>query len=332
MNVTYFYRHSDSGFSIQRVFQTISTEIQKNGIDVQEVFLLEKGAMPWNFIRNGIYAYKHRNKQGVNHITGEVYYLCWFLPRKNLIVTVHDIGFYTMRKKSIKIFLKYVGWILPMKRAKKIIFISETTKKMVLKCLKLREEQMEVIGNPVSPEYQKSDKRFNKDKPIILHLGMGVHKNLGNLIPALKGINCHLRLVVVLRTEYKLLLEENKIEYSCVSNLTDEEVVKEYANCDIVNFISWHEGFGMPVIEGQASNKPVITSNIQPIIDVAGEGACLVDPYNQQEIRNAYKRMIEDDNYREQIRAKGYENSKRFNVKEIAKQYMSVYHKILNNN
>ncbi|MDR2409450.1 MAG: hypothetical protein LBE13_15220 [Bacteroidales bacterium] len=63
--------------------------------------------------------------------------------------------------------------------------------------------------------------------------------------------------------------------------------------------------------------------------EIAGDGACLVDPYNQQEIHNAYKRMIEDDDYREYIRTKGYENSKRFNVAEIARQYMDVYNKIL---
>jgi glycosyltransferase involved in cell wall biosynthesis len=159
---------------------------------------------------------------------------------------------------------------------------------------------------------------------------MGSNKNLKNLIPALNGITCHLRLVGTLRDEYMQLLEENQIEYSNVSNLTDAQIVEEYRNCDIVNFISQHEGFGMPIVEGQASNKPVITSNISPMTEIAGDDACLVAPCNQQEIHDAYKRMIEDDSYRENIREKGYVNSKRFNVKEISKQYMFVYYKISN--
>jgi glycosyltransferase involved in cell wall biosynthesis len=269
-------------------------------------------------------------KNVINHITGDIYYLCWFLPRKNLVVTVHDIWFYNALKKTLKIRLKYLIWILPLKRARKVIFISDTTRKQVLRHLKLKEEQIEVIQNPVSSDYHKIETPFNKRKPVILHLGIGQNKNLGNLIPALKGITCHLRLVGTLGNEYRQLLDENKIEYSCVSNLTDEQIVEEYKNCDIVNLTSLHEGFGMPIIEGQASNKPVVTSNISPMIEIAGGGACLVDPYNQQEIHDAYKQMIEDDNYREYIRIKGYENSKRFNVTEVARKYMSVYYEISN--
>ncbi|MDR2407243.1 MAG: glycosyltransferase family 4 protein [Bacteroidales bacterium] len=329
MKINLFFRNKNAGFSIGRVFEPISSELGKLH-EVSNWYMPCHQSNVQAVLRNILYAKKVIQKNAINHITGDIYYLCWFLPRKNLVVTVHDIGFYTTRRKNIKLFFKYIGWILPLKRAEKVIFISETTKKVVLKHLKLREEQMEVIWNPVSSEYRKTDKRFNKDKPVILHLGMGIQKNLRNLIPALKGIACHLRLVGVLRNEYKQLLEEYKIEYSCVSNLTDKEVVKEYANCDIVNFISWHEGFGMPIVEGQASNKPVVTSNILPMAEIAGDGACLVDPYSQQEIRNAYKRIIEDDNYRESVRIKGYENSKRFNVTEIAKQYLYVYCEILN--
>jgi glycosyltransferase involved in cell wall biosynthesis len=329
MRINLLFRNKNVGFSIGRVFETISSELGKSH-EVTNWYMPCWRSNVLSILKNILYAGKAIQKNAIIHITGDIHYLCWFLPHKNLVVTVHDIGFYTTRKKNVKVFLKYIVWILPLKRAKKVIFISETTKKVVLKYLKLKEEQMEVIWNPVFPEYQKTDKKFNKEKPVILHLGMGVQKNLKNLIPALKGIACHLRLVGVLRDEYNQLLEENKIEYSCVSNLTDKQVVEEYKNCDIVNFTSQHEGFGMPIIEGQASNKPVITSNIQPMIDVARDGACLVDPYNQQEIHDAYKRMIEDDDYRECIRTKGYENSKRFNVIEIAKQYMNVYYKILN--
>jgi glycosyltransferase involved in cell wall biosynthesis len=329
MKINLFFRNKNAGFSIGRVFETISSELGKQN-EVYNHYLPSANVGFFSIVRNLLFARKLAQKNDINHITGDTYYLCWFLPRKNLVVTVHDILFYTASKKTLKIRLKYFIWILPLKRARRVIFISDATKQQVLEHLKLKEEQIDVIRNPVSPDYQKIETSFNKEKPVILHLGMGINKNLENLIPALKGISCHLRLVGALRNKYKQLLEENKIEYSCVSNLTDEQVVEEYKNCDIVNLISQHEGFGMPIIEGQASNKFVVTSNISPMKEIAGEGACLVDPYNQQEIHDAYKRIIEDDNYREWIRIKGYENSKRYNVTEIVKQYMSIYYKILN--
>jgi glycosyltransferase involved in cell wall biosynthesis len=329
MKINLFFRNKKAGFSIGRVFETISSDLKQYN-EVYNHYVPSAGGNLFSIVKNLLYVKKFAKKNDINHITGDTYYLCWFLPRKNLVVTVHDIWFYTALKKTLKIRLKYLIWILPLKRAKKVIFISDATKHQVLEHLKLKEEQIEVIQNPVSSDYQKTEMSFNKEKPVILHLGMGTGKNLENLIPALKGIICHLRLVGKLKDEYRQLLEENRIEYSCVSNLTDEQVVEEYKNCDIVNLTSQHEGFGMPVIEGQASNKPVITSNISPMKEIAGDGACLVDPYNQREIHDAYLKMIIDDEYREDIRIKGYENSKRFNVAEITKQYMSIYCEILN--
>jgi glycosyltransferase involved in cell wall biosynthesis len=284
-----------------------------------------------SIFKNILYARNVVKKENnaIIHITGDIHYLCWFLPRKNLVVTVHDIWNYISNKPSLKKKIAYLIWIFPLKWAKKVIFISEATKKQVLEHIKLRPEQMIVILNPVSPDYQRTEKAFNKEKPTILHLGMGVQKNLENLIPALNGINCHLRLIGVLKEQHKHLLEKYDVEYSDVSNLTDPEIVEEYKECDIVNLISHHEGFGMPIIEAQASNKPVVTSNISPMNEVAGEGACVVNPLDKQEIHNVYKRLITNEDYRESVRKKGVENVKRFSVDEIARQYIAVYQQIL---
>ena len=71
-------------------------------------------------------------------------------------------------------------------------------------------------------------------------------------------------------TTKKLLLEKG-IEYSCNSNLTHRQIVDEYCKADIINFPSLFEGFGMPIIEGQAIGRVVVTSNIPPMIDIAGD-------------------------------------------------------------
>ena len=328
MKITYFYRNSQCGFSIQHVFQTLIKEIGKY-VEVEEIFMPAKRAGLWDVIKNIYYAFRHRNKNGINHITGDVYYLCWILKKRNLVVTVHDIWFYVILDNALKKKIKYFIYLLPLKRASKIVFISETTKRQVLEHIKLKEEKIVVINNPVSTDFQESNKMFNKEKPTILHLGMSPSKNLVNLIPALYGINCHFRLIGTLREEYKQLLEKYQIDYSCASNLINKQIVEEYNNCDIVNLSSQHEGFGMPIIEGQATCKPVVTSNILPMCEIAGEGAILVNPYDQQEISNAYNKIINDDNYRESIRHKGFENAKRFSVEKISSQYLDVYINIM---
>jgi glycosyltransferase involved in cell wall biosynthesis len=334
MKITYLYRNVKAGFSIGRVFETLAEEARRS-FEIENIYMPFANANPLSILKNILYAKKaiKKDNEAIFHITGDIHYLCWFLPRKKLIVTVHDIYNYESLTNVVKKKLAYIIWILPLKRAKKVIFISESTKKQVLEHIKLRVEQIEVILNPLSPDFQKIEKPINKEKPVILQLGTGIQKNLENLIPALSGINCHLRIIGVLTKEQRQLLEKKyRIDYSCVSNLTDKQVVEEYKNCDIVSLISLHEGFGMPIIEGQASNKPIITSNLAPMNEVAGKGACVVNPLDKQAIYNAYTRLITDGNYREDICKRGYENSKRFRVEEITKQYVAVYNQVLNSN
>ena len=89
-----------------------------------------------------------------------------------------------------------------------------------------------------------------------------------------------------------LSAQKYKTDYSFASNLSDNDLLKEYQNADIINFPSCHEGFGMPIIEGQAVGRIVVTSNIEPMISVANNGAAICDPYNIESIRNTYIRVI----------------------------------------
>ena len=105
------------------------------------------------------------------------------------------------------------------------------------------------------------------------------------------------------------------------SYISDEELLEEYRNCDIVNFPSLYEGIGMPIIEGQATGRVVVTSNLSPMKDVAGGASILVNPRDVLSIRKGYIEAINNgDKYVE----KGLENVKRFSVSSITIQYFNL--------
>ena len=158
-----------------------------------------------------------------------------------------------------------------------------------------------------------------------MHIGTFWNKNLERTIQALEGINCHLRIIGEIDNHILQLLQEKNIKFSNAKNLSDEEIRQEYINCDIVNFPSIYEGFGMPVIEGQQTGRIVITSAIEPIKEIAGKAVIFVNPTNIQSIHDAYIKAIEDDKLRNEIIQKGLDNAKRFQVKDIAKQYLELY-------
>jgi glycosyltransferase involved in cell wall biosynthesis len=326
MQITYFYRHPRCGFSIQRVFQTITDEIRKQ-TKIKELFLPVAKADILAIFKNGRFARKNQTKNSINHITGAEHYLLYFLQSRKTVVTVHDIMYYSYLSGIKKKIWKLI-YIDSLKRAERVVFISDFAKKQVTDIIRLSDDKVCVIPDAVSKDYLYSPKNFNQEKPIILHIGTLERKNLSRTILSLKNIECHLRIVGKLNSETIALLKENNIEYSNVFNLTDEEIVKEYQDCDIVNFPSTFEGFGMPIIEGQATGRIVITSNISPMKEVAGEAAVLVDPLNTESMREGYLKIIQDDAFRDKLIQKGLNNVKLFTVESVAKCYMNVYNDI----
>jgi glycosyltransferase involved in cell wall biosynthesis len=105
-------------------------------------------------------------------------------------------------------------------------------------------------------------------------------------------------------------------------------MVNEYREADMVTLISTKEGFGLPIVEAQATGRSVVTSSTSSMPEVAGEGAILVDPYSSRSIRDGIKTVIENSEYREAIIRKGFENIGRFSPEKIASQYASLYRKL----
>jgi glycosyltransferase involved in cell wall biosynthesis len=113
-----------------------------------------------------------------------------------------------------------------------------------------------------------------------------------------------------------------------LGRLTDEELVAAYQRCDMVVFASLYEGFGLPILEAQATGRPVITSNFGAMREAAGDGALLVDPYSVDEIRAAILRIKNEPALREELVRKGRENVERFRAPVVAARYAELYRQI----
>ncbi len=326
MKITYFYRNPQFGFSIQRVFKTLAKEVKKHA-EVQEVSVPSKGSKPWDMIQNLIFVLRHRNKLGVNHITGHIHDMILALIGLKTVVTIHDLVFLDNVKNPLKRFYKWLFWLyLPLKLSDKVVCISTETKRKILS--HMHSDKLSVIYNSVDESFKYSEKEFNTRNPVILHIGTGWNKNLSRTIQALEGISCHLRIIGHLTKDHISDLEKYKIEYSNAYNLSDEEIKQEYINCDIVNFPSEYEGFGMPIIEGQQTGRIVVTSYIEPLIEVSGNAVVFVDPKSIASLHAAYIKIIESAELRKELIKKGLQNISRFSVQTIAQQYIELYKSI----
>jgi glycosyltransferase involved in cell wall biosynthesis len=165
----------------------------------------------------------------------------------------------------------------------------------------------------------------------VLQVGTGAHKNLTGAIQALTGLRCHLKIIGQLSSEQRGILKRQRIDFSNIENATDAEVVRAYQECDLLLFASTYEGFGLPIVEANATGRPVVTSNLLSMPEVAGGAACLVDPFDVASIRAGVVRVIGDPVYRQSLVVAGLENVKRFEPRRIAAQYAAMYAEIARN-
>jgi glycosyltransferase involved in cell wall biosynthesis len=180
--------------------------------------------------------------------------------------------------------------------------------------------------------YQPSIKPFNDARPVILQIGTARNKNLERIIPALEGLSCRYRILGPLTEAQAALLKKHKLEYEQFDRLdSDAEVYDLYKSCDIVSFASTVEGFGMPILEGNATGRVVVTGNTSSMPEIAADAACLVDPWDIDSIRTGFRKVISDPDYRNRLIRNGFQNVKRFDKEQIAHQYFNLYRELVSN-
>ena len=328
IKVNYFQRKPRNGFnfSIEFIFNTIREKLAGK-IDAQVFICRQFNDGYYSKVINIIDA-SFLQSGDVNHITGEVHFLNLLMKKKRVLLTIHDCGMMIRKAGMAQKVIKWLYLSAPVKKAQIIATVSEATKNEIINYTGVNPDKVRVIPVPLNPIFQPGVKIFNNQKPVILHIGTGYNKNLNRLIEAIAGINCHLTIVGELSEEHRLALAENEIEYSNEYNISDTRMLEKYQQCDMLSFVSIFEGFGMPIIEAQAVERVVITSNVSSMPEVAGNGAYLVNPLDVDDIRSGILKLIDDGLLRNSLINNGKLNKLRFGSDKIAAMYLELYEEI----
>ena len=229
-----------------------------------------------------------------------------------------------------------------------IITISESAKNDIIKNLGVSENKIEIVYPGIdlerySKKYEKKDlekirKKYKLPLEYILYLGtIEPRKNIERIIKAFKKykkkIKDDLKLVIAGGKGWKYdnvmkLIESIGTDVILTGYIDEEDKIPVYKLAQIFVFPSLYEGFGMPVLEAMAAGVPVVTSNVSSLPEVAGDTAILVDPLSEDEIFEAYKKILSDKKLQLKMIEKGLEQAKKFEWKESAKVLEQIYEKI----
>ncbi|HZL54840.1 MAG TPA: glycosyltransferase family 1 protein, partial [Solirubrobacteraceae bacterium] len=113
-----------------------------------------------------------------------------------------------------------------------------------------------------------------------------------------------------------------------LGHVSEEELVQLYRHATALVFPSRYEGFGLPLLEAMARRTPVIAANRSSIPEVARGAAVLVDPDDIDALREAMRRVADDETLRDELIGRGAEVVAGFSWDETARATVAAYEEL----
>jgi glycosyltransferase involved in cell wall biosynthesis len=169
-------------------------------------------------------------------------------------------------------------------------------------------------------EIKKLRAKYNIHEKFIMSIGVGRRKNTERLIKAFQLVaGSELKLVLIGRTFGKI--HETRA-VRILGHVPEEDLPVFYSASEALVYPSLYEGFGLPILEAFASGTPVVTSNLSSMLEVAGNAAILVDPYDVESIKEGIAKALRG---KKGLVDKGFSEVKQFSWKKTAKSTLEVY-------
>lgn len=237
------------------------------------------------------------------------------------VVTVHDVSFarepalVTRRDRLV------FGLVVPraVRRAERVLTVSERTKRDLLELYDLPEEKVVVTPNGVDPVFAPGE----GDRDYVLSVG-AIQPRKGQLAALAAARSVGLPLVVVGPEKDAALADELRRGGARLEGYVDDRRLAElYRGAACLVQPSRFEGFGLPVLEAMASGTPVVALREPALVEIAGDAAIVVEDGGLAE---GIRRALAE---RERLAAAGLERARSFSWRATAERTLAVYNEVL---
>ena len=302
--------------------------------------------------------------RGIKCLPGRIYAQLWkklYFPPYNMLSGTHDVYHFPnfnmppmSKGKSIVTihdlaFMRYPQYIEPknliflqnqipktIKRAHKIIVVSEFTKKELIKMFDVDEEKVVVVHEGIGEQFRTIDNlevrcRYNLPSSYLFTTStIEPRKNIEGLVKAFgmgrfKGYKLAIAGIQgwLYDDLYNLIKKMNlKDDIIFLGYVPDSDLPALYSMAEAFVFPSFYEGFGLPPLEAMACGVPVVSAKVSSLSEVLGDGARFIDPKNPEDIAEGIRDVLDK---KEEYVKKGLEWSKKYTWEKAAKETLGVY-------
>lgn len=276
------------------------------------------------------------------------------LANTKTIITIHDlaalvnIDWFSNEKNTMRFYGRYLkeGAV----NADCILADSEHTKSDIVKYYAIDPEKIKVVYPGLySAKYITTVKNKNEvlqkykiDKEYILSIcTVEPRKNLISLIRAYeilrdKRPGYDLKLVLTGRrgwknTEIYEISAQSKYASDIVFTdyIEDYELDILYKNTLLFVYISYYEGFGLPILEAMSKGTVVLSSITSSMPEVGGDAVCYCDPYDMDSIVEQMDCLLYDENLRNEMKDKALLQADYFSYRKMSEETVKIYEELI---
>ena len=185
-------------------------------------------------------------------------------------------------------------------------------------------------------------RRYKIARPFVMCTGGDDdRKNMEGLVRAYAGLPRSFRLAYQLvivcalsdarRNSLLLLALKHGLspdELILTGRVSDEDLVLLYNLCTLFAFPSWHEGFGLPVLEAMSCGAPVIGANTTSIPEVIDRKDALFDPHSDESMSAMLSQALADNDFRTGLARYGLARARSFSWDASAERAISAFEEV----
>ena len=281
----------------------------------------------------------------------------WLQQMPPTVVTVHDIIPYLVRDDpALRTYRsQFERWVdrlalRALRRAYRLIAISEYTKECIIDTLGIPASRIRVIHRAVDgdtfcpqavPEAFRQRYELSEAEPYVLYVGSEApRKNLATLLRAFARVvqqAPQARLIKVGAAHFGMqrqrllaLVQELGLvgQVRLVDQVPDEELPWWYNAAHVFVLPSLYEGFGLPALEAMSCGTPVIASNRASLPEVVGGGGMLVDPLDEAALAQGIIELLSEPERRAAASQAALQQSERFSLARQADETLALYEQV----